>query len=573
MRRVAILVLLGGCALASAGVARELSREALARGAGLAVPVDYSEFAPPPTARAPRQQLNGRLRLTRKGQNGFRSLVFDPGFFDARHREVHNLPEFDFEFLQSGSDLIPVRRGAIPSRHPSWEFILEPGRAWDSEEDGGYSRASLPFTLEERNENCMHNGVLSFLYRSDGRITNAAWQIAGETCRYEKFDAWGWLAARYTPRVIKGREAIVAAFRREVAARLPVKPIAQLAVDHPGAVPENFGAAREVSPANMSVYGLVIDGVHYAGGCQTRHGEYPFCEVLDLPSYSLAKSLVGALGLMRLELLYPGASRQLVRDYVPECAADERWSGVSFANALDMATGLYASEVDQADENDRATDRFFFPSDHAHKIRFACREYPRRSPAGTHWVYHSSDTYVLGTALNAFLRKQRGAGADFYRDLLAEALWRPLALSPALMVTRRTYDPVAQPFTGFGLTLHRDDIVRLAGFLGTGQGRIGGKPMLDPAMLGAALQSVPADRGLQASTAEFRYQHGFWAYNLARLLGCRGEVWAPFMSGFGGVQVVLLPNGTTYYYVSDGDEFHWAAAAAESNHIRRFCGP
>jgi hypothetical protein len=323
----------------------------------------------------------------------------------------------------------------------------------------------------------------------------------------------------------------------------------------------------------MTAYGFVIDGVHYSGGCPTRHGEYPFCDVLDLPSYSLAKSLVGGIGLMRLEWLYPGASQRLIRDYVPECARGARWAGVSFVNALDMATGLFDSDVDQADENAKATDRFFFPPDHAHKIRFACGEYPRRSPPGTRWVYHSSDTYVLGTALNGFLRGQQGPAADFYRDLLIEPLWRPLALSPPVMITRRTADATAQPYTGWGLTLHRDDIVKLAAFLSTGQGRIGGKPMLDPALLAAAMQATASDRGLAAGSAEFRYQHGFWAYNLARLLGCRGEVWAPFMSGFGGVQVIMLPNGTTYYYVSDGDEFHWALAAAESNRIRRFCEP
>ncbi len=48
----------------------------------------------------------------------------------------------------------------------------------DVAEDGGYSRASLPFTLEERNANCMHNGVLTFLFKSDG--THLIGRLAGE---------------------------------------------------------------------------------------------------------------------------------------------------------------------------------------------------------------------------------------------------------------------------------------------------------------------------------------------------------------------------------------------------------
>ena len=66
---------------------------------------------------------------------------------------------------------------------------------------------------------------------------------------------------------------------------------------------------REVTREHMTAYGFVIGGVHYAGGCETRHGTYPFCDVMDLPSYSLAKSIVGGIGLMRLELLYPGVSQ------------------------------------------------------------------------------------------------------------------------------------------------------------------------------------------------------------------------------------------------------------------------
>ena len=33
----------------------------------------------------------------------------------------------------------------------------------------------------------------------------------------------------------------------------------------------------------------------------------------------------------------------------------------------------------------------------------------------------------------------------------------------------------------------------------------------------------------------------------------------------------MLPNGTLYYYVSDGGELRWAGAAAESNRIKPFC--
>lgn len=572
VRRLALL-LAALSPVASFAQARILSRDALLHGTGYRAAIDLSEYTPPAEAKPPSQHFEGRLKLTRAGRNGFKAVSIDPSFLDAGHRDVSGLPAFDFEYVQDGADLIPKRRGTIPGDHPSWEIILEPGRVWDDAGDGGYSRASLPFTLEERNANCMHNGVLTFLFKSDGRISNAAWQIGSETCLYEKFDAWGWLAAAYIRSEIPGAKEIAAAHRAEVTARMTMKPIAQLATDYPGADPKRFGSVQEVAAENMTLYGFVIGRVHYTGGCRTRHGVYPFCEVMDLPSYSLAKSLVGGIALMRLERLYPGVSNRLIRDYVPQCAVDDRWADVTFANTLDMATGLYRSSVDQEDENSAEEARFFFPTDHESKIRFACSEYSRKAPTGTQWVYHTSDTYALGTAMNRFIKERRGPAADFYSAMLVPELWAPLKLSPSLAVTRRTYDDVAQPFTGYGLTLHRDDIAKLATFLSVDEGRIDGQEMLDGPMLNAALQNDADDRGLRGSTGEFRYHNGFWAYNAAHALGCKDEVWIPYMSGFGGLQVVMLPNGTVYYYVSDGREYRWAVAAAESNRIKRFCSP
>jgi hypothetical protein len=228
----------------------------------------------------------------------------------------------------------------------------------------------------------------------------------------------------------------------------------------------------------------------------------------------------------------------------------------SFANALDMATGLYDSDVDQADENAQATDRFFFPLDHAHKIGFACREYQRRSPPGTHWVYHSSDTYVLGTALNAFLRKQRD------RERISIAICWPKGpggrwpQSGAHTVTRRTCDQVAQPFTGYGLTLHRDDIAKLAAFLSTGCGtHRRQKPMLEPAMSRRALQSVPTDRGLTASTAEFATSTVSGPANPRGSSAAAARSGRPSCPASVACRWCCLPNGTTYYYVSDGNDF------------------
>ena len=64
---------------------------------------------------------------------------------------------------------------------------------------------------------------------------------------------------------------------------------------------------------------------------------------------------------------------------------------------------------------------------------------------------------------------------------------------------------------------------------------------------------------------------GFWAARIDDLPGCDAPVFVPFMSGFGGVSVVLLPNGVTYYYFSDGDEFRFRRAIYAAARLHPDC--
>ncbi len=536
-------------------------------------PLPMGEFTPPAAAGAPLHRFEGRLTLSREARIGaMQVLTDDYGTSKTAPEVLRHLPAFDFEFVSSGNALIPVRRGSIESRHPQWEYVLEPGRLWSDPRDGGLTRAALPFSLEERNANCLHNGVMTFLFDATGKISRVAYQVSSETCAYLKLDLWGVLPARYRPAKVAHSDAVVAAYAREVAARLPTRPIEALASSYPGANPAAFGNPDEVPREDMTAYGFVIDGVHYVGGCDTRAGPYPFCDVLDLPSYSLAKSLVAGLGSLALARNFPGVLDERIADYVPACKAAGGWDDVRFRDTLDMATGHFDSPVYDVDEKSPAMLRFFIAEDHLTKIDFACRHFPRRAAPGTQWVYHTIDTYVLGTALEAFVKRRLGPGHDFYRDVVVAKLWAPLGLSPVTRETRRTRDLAAQPFTGWGLTLHRDDIARIGQWLVAPDGpRISGASPFDEAQWQVALQRNPQDRGLRAIDDSFRYARGFWAHDVSRYIGCAQPVWVPYMAGFGGINVLLLPNGTVYYYFSDGEAFRWSGAAAEAHRIRPYC--
>lgn len=574
-----LLQLLIACLIPAAGLAAEpaparvaLSAEFLTGTAVMEHPVDMAAFAPPPTAGAPLARFTGRLQFeVPPGAAQSKMLLDRWNIVKGDDREYAIPPRFDFELVQVDDRLVPATRGIVESTGEWWDWIVGPGRVWSEKDDNGWSRASLPFALIEKNANCMHNGVLSFLFRGDREVSRVAYEISQETCYYFKFDGWGAAPASRDSTVTADVAAIAAGYRSEVARRLPVRPIEALAADYPGLDPENFGAAADVTPEHMTLYGVLIKGVHYTGGCETRQGHYPYCDEMLLPSYSLAKTVMAGFSLMRLELLHPGVRREVIVDYVPECRDAGGWDGVTFENMLDMASGRYNSTESEADEDSEATGDFFLSQTHAEKIRLACSRYPRKQPPGKRWVYHTTDTYILGTALAAWWRRQNGPQADIYRELLLEPVWRRLGLSPELATPRRTMGSPAQPFFGWGLVLRRDDIAKLGGFLAIGEGRLGQEALLDTGMVRAALQRDPADAGLRATNEEFRYNNGLWAWNIAGYLGCRDAAWIPFMSGFGGISVVMMPSGIVYYYVSDNYEFRWARAVAEAHRLGPVC--
>ena len=548
----------------------QLGYAALTTGSEPTATLDYANFALPANAAMPTNRFEGRLALTGEATGGRFTELVDTfrytGSADSPHK---HLPEFDFELVQTGSHIVPVRRDAIANSHAYWEFVLLPGRVWNEAGDNGYSRVALPFALEQKNANCMHNGVLTFLFKNDGSVSKAMYQIASETCLYFKADLWGLLPATYTPQAVNDAASLVANYQAEVNGRMPVKPLSALATDYPGTDPAKFAAPNGKDPQHISLVGFIIDGKHYVGGCATRKGAYPYCESLVVPSYSSAKSVFAGLAMMRLEKLYPGTFGQSIGAHVPACGSNGKWNDVTFANALDMATGNYALAGYMSDEGATHTNGLFLSETHAGKIDYGCNYYSRKAAPGSKWVYHTSDTYVLGTAMSDYLRGLQGANADTYADIVLGDVLLPLGVSRTADFTRRTYDATQQPFTGWGLMWLRDDVAKIAGFLATGTQS---QSLLDQTQLDAALQRNPADRGLVPLTGGYRYNNGFWAHEIsANLPGCSGERWIPFMSGYGGISVLILPNGSAYYYFSDDDTYLWMDAAVASHGIRSLC--
>ncbi|WP_425408147.1 hypothetical protein [Hyphococcus sp.] len=541
---------------------QSISAQAFAAGAAADKPYASTAFAPAAAAGPPPTALQGVLRFEGEEADNF-ILRKDDFNYAPEGESLRVLPPIKIHFAQAGNEIVPVQRGPRAGAHPDWEWIVEPGRAW--RDDQGFIRASFPFSLQERNANCIHNGLAAFRMSDSGALSHLVYQIGSETCTYMQFDMWGAGAASFERRSHPDADSVIAAYKQEKSARLDTRTIQELRGFNSG----GFGSPEEVTPSAMTAFGYATDDTHYVGGCDTRFGPYPYCDVLDLPSYSWAKSIVAGVAAMRLEKIYPGAMASLISDYVPACAGSI-WDGVTFHHALNMTTGVFNSDVYDEDEQSPPMRRFFLAETNSEKLDIACTAFTKNAEPGETFVYRTVDTYILGAAMNAFLREKTGeANADFYRDLLAP-IWTQLGLSPVVMNTRRSLDAAVQPFTGWGLTLHSNDIVLIAKFLMDG-GVIAGQELLDAAMLRQSLQKDPSNRGLAAVIPSQRYRNGFWAWNAGEAIGCAKDVWIPVMSGHGGLSAALLPNDHVYYYVSDGGEFAWRKAAQASNELKPFC--
>jgi CubicO group peptidase (beta-lactamase class C family) len=526
-------------------------------------PVDESALTIPAEAASPKHVFEGRLELVGESSTG--EIKYLRGDTDV----APNLPEFDFEFVQQDSYLIPVQRGLIITGHDYWNYHLEPGRVWHEPGDGGYSRASFPFALSWKGSNAIHNGTMTFLYNDDG-ISKVWYQVTQETAISIRVDMWGLLDATYHRGSVSGSEQVRNAFATELADRFPTKPIEALVDDYPDVDISAFG--QGVTPEAMTWFGFVVNGVNYVGGCETRYGVYPYCEWMRAPSYSTAKSAFASIALMRLAQKYDqDVGNFLIKEYVPE-AADSLgdWSAVTFDHVLDMATGNYRSSGRMVDEEHWDTDPFWLEDNYAGKIR-AAFNWPHSSPPGTVWVYRTFDTFIVTRAMQNYLQTQASVDADIF-DFVVEDVYKPLKMGPGVFTTLRTKDNNwhGQPYGGYGLWWIPDDLAKLTTFLNANHGMINGEQILQPDLLDDAMQRDPDDRGVDRD-GKGKYNNAFWADEYSSRDGSNCDFWVPHMYGFSGILVSLMPNGTAYYYASDNQEFNSTAAIHESDGIISMC--
>lgn len=76
---------------------------------------------------------------------------------------------------------------------------------------------------------------------------------------------------------------------------------------------------------------------------------------------------------------------------------------------------------------------------------------------------------------------------------------------------------------------------------------------------------------LNVRSAYDSYDNGFWIWKADTALGCSSARYIPYMSGLGGISVLLLPTNRVYDFFSDNAEYTFVNSVIQLDKIGDFC--
>jgi hypothetical protein len=226
-----------------------------------------------------------------------------------------------------------------------------------------------------------------------------------------------------------------------------------------------------------------------------------------------------------------------------------------------MATGVGDNQPRPVEPNvihgdeDQAKFDNFLVSDSAESklaIAFSYNNYPWGP--GEIARYNSINTFLLSAAMDAFLKEKEGPKADIW-DMVIEEVYKPIGIQHAPIM--RTIEPDGSkglPIFGYGLYPTIDELAKITTLLQNG-GRYEDQQLLHPGKLAEALYQGDAaglPTGQGSPIGEQRYNASYWGVPYQNP---GGEVVVPYMMGFGGNLVALVPNGLTAFRFADAHNY------------------
>lgn len=473
-------------------------------------------------------------------------------------RDVGVFPGVDLSFVSWNGDLVPftqdvIRHGSIGVGRSFWDIIVQAGRVWSEPGEGSWSRAAFPFALVNSLEGETHNGVASFLYRA-GQVSNLRFQIVQQTAPYsvkERFFAAGTVPATWREASPAAATLALETYREGLQDAVPIADWNALAAKVGAARLAGFDGRMPVR--DIVLAGLDFGGTFYLKECVSAAGPLPWCDRARFGVWSATKVLANETALLRLAQKFgPTVFDLKLADYVPQLKGHAEWLAVRFEDAINMASGIGngSPRIDPNDIEDGYLTADYAAWYEAHsageKVEALVRA-GRAYPWGPGKVarYRDEDMFLLGIAMNNYLKSKEGDAADLW-SMLEKEVFLPIGIRYA--PTNRTLESggaQGQPLMAFGYYPTIGDMVRLARLYQAG-GRHGNQQLLYAPRI-AWLTAYRVQRGLptgeRLTFGETSYTNAFWVAPYHAAAGC--DIYYPRMIGWGGNLVALLPGGIT----------------------------
>src|SRR5438876_6672863 len=429
---------------ARADVDELLPVKVLEAGRTLEAPVANAAFAPDEGA-LPAPPFSGVL-MVRAAQMHTLPVLKQPLL---QGRDVRIFPGVHLEFFTVGDVLVPVQRGEMVRETgggptPSyWRIIPQFGKVWREKADGDWSRAAFPVMLVNDTENHAHQGLATFLYRP-GQVTGLTIQFIQQTGPYlikQYFVAWGFAPAEFAAGDATKLEVRRTQAQVEIADRLPAKPWSELVKTVPPGTLDGFGGP--LYPKWQVAVALVRGGTLYYQDAVTPYGPYPYPLEMRFGVRSVTKSVFAPLALLRLAQVYgPWVLTLKVGDYVQ--GLDPKWRRIRFIDAANMATGFGGTGGTKTNPNDIFDgyldgdyDAWYTAPSFTDKIRqIVATLHPYPWEPGTVMRYRDQDYFLLGAAIDGFLKTVRGPQADLW-EMVRTEVFAPIGIHQAPLVKTR----------------------------------------------------------------------------------------------------------------------------------------
>ncbi len=512
-------------------------------------------FLPTSGAGPARHGFSGTITLTGA------EMQTEPAELDPRRfmgRDTKRFPDVSLGFVAEGRDLIPWNRNLIVAGTRTeagsyWDVLVGPGTVW-AEPGEAWSRAAFPLQLASSVENETYNGVATFAF-NDRDVSGVRFQTVTQGRPYflvQRRLMWGQLAAEFAPG--SAPAGAIEAFAAEKARRLPLRPISDLRPRVGDAV---FDAMHgDMNTANMVTAAFLVRDTLYAADCPTPFGELPFCREQRFGIWSVTKSTGNTVAALRLAQRYGReVLEERVADQLNVTAEHDGWEDVRFRDVLNMATGV--GEGSTRTEPNNTGDGYLVGYDDWYtaismdeRIRQVFRASNHPWGPGEVVRYRDQDAFLIGAAMDAYLKHRAGPEADLWQ-MLEDEVYRPIGVPHA--PTNRLVEPdgsltLPQMSQGYYPTV--DDLAKIARLLQNG-GNHEGERLLHAELTAEVLYRTDV-RGITfgppVDIGQPSYYLAVWHQNYAGEGGCVVDLTR--MSGWGGHRVVLFPNGIVAIRIS-----------------------